>query len=297
MVLHYAVGGNFNSWMNKNYNNFNWLDKLVSLWNIIRGLNDIHQSQIVHRDFHTGNILLNIDVYDNDISDDSIYISDMGLCGEATNTDESNVYGVMPYVAPEVLRGYSYTQSADVYSFGMIMYFVATRKQPFSNCAHDQCLALDICEGTRPEINVPEAPECYIDLMRRCWDSDPDNRPKADEIKELISLFIGSYRDNELRFKYYMKIDKDQQHYEIEKQFKEAEEYRILCLHENKISASFEEYEQLTSFEANSQSIFFEENEQTTHSQAIYTSRLLNPFTKDLSRYNDDECLECTIDD
>ncbi|GBB93357.1 hypothetical protein RclHR1_21550003 [Rhizophagus clarus] len=39
-------------------------------------------------------------------------------------------------------------------------------------------------------------------------------------------------------------------------------------------------------------------NEQITHSQAIYTSRLLNPFTKDLSRYNDDdELLECAIND
>jgi hypothetical protein len=33
----------------------------------------------------------------------------------------------MPYVVPEVLRGYPYTQAADVYSFGMIKYFVATR--------------------------------------------------------------------------------------------------------------------------------------------------------------------------
>jgi hypothetical protein len=49
------------------------------------------------------------------------------------------------------------------------------------------------------------------------WDSDPNSRPRVTEIKELISLLIGAYRDNELKFKYYMKIDKDQQHYEIEK--------------------------------------------------------------------------------
>ncbi|EXX75241.1 kinase-like domain-containing protein [Rhizophagus irregularis DAOM 181602=DAOM 197198] len=50
--------------------------------------------QIVHRDFHTGNILLNKD--DSPLLVDIIYISDMGLCGEVTNTDEANVYGVMP---------------------------------------------------------------------------------------------------------------------------------------------------------------------------------------------------------
>ena len=50
----------------------------------------------------------------------------------------------MPYVAPEVLRGKPYTQAADTYSFGMVMYFVATGKQPFADRTHDQYLALDI---------------------------------------------------------------------------------------------------------------------------------------------------------
>jgi serine/threonine protein kinase len=39
--------------------------------------------------------------------------------------------GLLPYVAPEILKGKLYTQAADIYSFGMIMYFVGTGKQPF----------------------------------------------------------------------------------------------------------------------------------------------------------------------
>ncbi|POG78620.1 kinase-like domain-containing protein [Rhizophagus irregularis DAOM 181602=DAOM 197198] len=89
----------------------------------------------------------------------------------------------MPYVAPEVLKGKPYTQEADIYSFGMIMYFVATGRQPFSNCVHDHYLVLDICrEGIRPEISESEAQKCYIDLMKRCWDSNLDNRPNATEV-------------------------------------------------------------------------------------------------------------------
>ena len=81
-------------------------------------------------------------------------ISDMGLCGEVGNTDgntdETKIHGVMPYVAPEVLRGKLYTQAADISSFGMIMYFIATGNQPFANCAHDEFLAISICDGNRP---------------------------------------------------------------------------------------------------------------------------------------------------
>ncbi|RIA79640.1 kinase-like domain-containing protein [Glomus cerebriforme] len=103
------------------------------------------------------------------------YAEDMGLCGEIgniDNIDNTKIYGVMPYVAPEVLRGKPYTQAADIYSFGMIMYFVATGRQPFANCAHDHHLVSDICKGNRPELNEPEAPKCYIDLMKQYWDSD-----------------------------------------------------------------------------------------------------------------------------
>ncbi|CAG8699271.1 1217_t:CDS:2, partial [Rhizophagus irregularis] len=36
---------------------------------------------------------------------------------------------------------------------------IATTKQPFANCAHDNILALNICNGIRPEINEKEAPK------------------------------------------------------------------------------------------------------------------------------------------
>ena len=99
----------------------------------------------------------------------------MGLCREAGNVDLTKIYGVMPYVAPEVLRGKPYTQAADIYSFGMVMYFVATYRQPFADCAHDQYLALSICNGIRPKITEKYVPKCYIDLMKKCWDPNPDN--------------------------------------------------------------------------------------------------------------------------
>ena len=105
-----------------------------SLIDIISGLKKIHEKNKVHRDFHIGNILLRG-------LDGVSYISDMGLCREVGNVDATKIYGVMPYVAPEVLRGKPYTQAADIYSFGMVMYFVATGRQPFTDHAHDQDLA------------------------------------------------------------------------------------------------------------------------------------------------------------
>uniref|UniRef100_U9UP95 Protein kinase domain-containing protein n=1 Tax=Rhizophagus irregularis (strain DAOM 181602 / DAOM 197198 / MUCL 43194) TaxID=747089 RepID=U9UP95_RHIID len=172
----------------------------------------------------------------------------MGLCGEVGNIDETKIYGVMPYVAPEVLRGNHYTQ-AD--SFGMVMYFVATGRQPFGNRAHDYDLALDICKGIGPEISEPEVPRCYIDLMKKCWDLDKNNRPDVFGLDKEITSFLVSYTMDLAILG------------EIKIQFEEAEEYRKANI------SSTENYQIVT------------------HPQAIYTSRLLNPITKDLPK-NDD---------
>ncbi|CAB5389099.1 unnamed protein product [Rhizophagus irregularis] len=243
--------GNFNNWINKNYEYFNWQDKLSVLDNIICGLKEIHQKKHIHHDFHTGNVLfLSEKIYN---FSNYISISDMGLFGEVGNKDETKIYGVMPYVAPEVLRGELYTQAADIYSLGMIMYFVATGRQPFYNRAHDHLLALDICKEVRPEINEPEAPSCYISLMKKCWDSDPNNRPNIIEVDDLITSF---YKSSGVDF---FLVENE----EIEMQFNEAEKYRKSNL------SSIKNYQA------------------ATHPQAIYVSRLLNPFTEDLPKYND----------
>ncbi|GBC10401.1 hypothetical protein RclHR1_00960018 [Rhizophagus clarus] len=250
IVLQYAEGGDFNNWINinDNYKFFNWKMKIQKLHCIANGLKEIHKNQLVHRDFHIRNILLSslsIETY--------IYISDMGLSGRIGDKDETNIYGVMPYQAPEVLRGKPYTQAADIYSFGMIMYFVATGRQPFKNCAHDHHLVLSICKGDRPEINESEAPKCYINLMKKWWDPNPNNRPDVTQLLgSLLSISTDSLYEAEIE---------------------EAENYRILHLP------------------------LLKEGTSTCHPQAIYTSRLLNPFTENLPKYIDDisECLDCTI--
>jgi serine/threonine protein kinase len=261
IVFQYAKGGNFNDWIRKNYKNFTWVNKLKTLSFIIDGLEAIHQEQLVHRDFHPGNILFKFHKRDHDASNlCNVCISDMGLCGEIGNTDKTKIYGVLPYVAPEVLYEKPYTQAADIYSFGMIMYFVATGIQPFANNAfNSRDLALSICIGARPEINDLKAPKCYVDLMKRCWDSNPGNRPKVTEIKELILLFQDAC-GQQYEFQ-------KQPYREIENQFREAEKYRRL---------------QLSSIE---------ESKQSTNHQ----SQLLNPHIKDLPKcegYHDNKSNE-----
>ncbi len=159
-----------------------WRDKLDILHDIISGLNEIHKQNLIHCDFHDGNILNNIGKF---------YISDLGLCRPIKSFfKKDEIYGVMPFIAPEILRGSTpYTPASDIYSFSMIMWEFTSGVSPFNGRAHDLQLSLDICKGERPEI-IENTPQYYIDLMKKCWNEDPSKRPSASEVLNIIKKWI-----------------------------------------------------------------------------------------------------------
>ena len=86
------------------------------------------------------------------------FISDFGFCKPADENSSNNVYGVMPYMAPEILRGKEYAKESDVYLLGIVMNEIISIVPPFNKESHDEHLALDICRGKRPKIRE-ETPE------------------------------------------------------------------------------------------------------------------------------------------
>ncbi|GES97126.1 kinase-like domain-containing protein [Rhizophagus clarus] len=60
---------------------------------------------------------------------------------------------------------------------------------PFKYEEHDFHLSISICEGERPGI-IENTPKCFVDLMEKCWDTDPENRPTIKELEYKISEWI-----------------------------------------------------------------------------------------------------------
>ena len=153
MVMQYAWKGSLRQHLNNNFNELTWGKKLWILRDTAWGLANIHDKKLTHRDFHCGNILSEI------FSGNFYYpaaITDLGLCkpaNEKSEKSEKRIYGVLPYVAPEVLRGKEYTQASDIYGFGIIAYEVFTGYPPYHDIDHDDSLAIRICNGQRPNSN------------------------------------------------------------------------------------------------------------------------------------------------
>ncbi|RIB26171.1 kinase-like domain-containing protein [Gigaspora rosea] len=188
MVMDYKKDGSLHDYLYKNFKRIKWEQKLDILYFAIKGLSEIHEAELMHKDFHSGNII---------ISEGVSYISDFGLCQNVSSKTEKQIFGVLPYVDPEVLRGKPYTQASDIYSFGIIMNQVAFGYKPYYDIPHDDDLAFKIaCNKIRPEINEKITPKIIVNLIKRCWSEKPSDRPTANEL--LDELFFYRQRDHEI---------------------------------------------------------------------------------------------------
>ncbi|GES87491.1 kinase-like domain-containing protein [Rhizophagus clarus] len=232
MVMAYAKNGSLRNYLDTNYNKLDWNYKFGYLQYLAFGLEHIHKNDLIHRDLHSGNVLV--------LS--YAKITDLGLCKPANYTisdnTKNNVYGILSYVAPEILRGQSYTKASDIYSLGIIMYEIISGLPPYHDKSHNENLAIKICKGLRPSFNI-KVPQSIVYLIKRCLDADPLNRPMIEEIKEIMSQW--RYGSNE----------------KLQRQIKKAEEIN------NKLPADI--------IPSTNLGISYK-----THSEAIYTSRLLN---------------------
>ena len=183
IVMQYANNGSLLSYLDQNINELTWKMKLYRLKDIAIYLYDIHRTGLVHCDLHGGNIV----VHDNtNTRETQSFICDLGL-SQSVNLRQQNstIRGVLPFIAPEVFHTCKYTQKSDVYSFGSIMYLIATGEPPFRDRQFDRDLVCNIMDGLRP--SMPDsAPEEYKKLAERCCDADPDKRPDAETLKDLI---------------------------------------------------------------------------------------------------------------
>ncbi|GBC39519.2 kinase-like domain-containing protein [Rhizophagus irregularis DAOM 181602=DAOM 197198] len=190
LIMEYANGGNLHNYLQENFRNITWEMKLNILSYIARGLTIIHRRNFIHRDFHSGNILLE----KTGQIDQRWIIGDLGLSQSANSTLLNNeIYGVMPYIAPEIFKGATFSKESDIYSMGMIMWELTTGCKPFASIRHDANLVYEIIDGERPEI-THDTPECFANLMKSCWDSNPAERPSALEVaKALHSIEVSNF--------------------------------------------------------------------------------------------------------
>jgi len=147
---------------------------------------------IIHRDIKSLNILLNsIDVEDDVVAK----MTDFGTCVTSTKITARVVDNPL-WLAPEIMKGWEYSPKADIYSYAMVLYEVASLNYPFDEFDHNTMPSVKverlITEGLRPSIPIQKTPEEFELLIRKCWVLNPCDRPSAAQIiKMLDQMFLN----------------------------------------------------------------------------------------------------------
>ncbi|KUF90612.1 serine/threonine-protein kinase drkD [Phytophthora nicotianae] len=171
-----------------------------SLWNVLRqdvvidlgkqygfardtalGMNYLHSFQppILHRDLKSPNLLVD--------SSYALKISDFGLARVRAHfqTMTGNC-GTTQWMAPEVLAAEKYTEKADVFSYGVVVWETVTRQCPYEGLTQIQAALGVLNNNLRP--TVPEnCPPLFKKLMTQCWVSSPEQRPSFEAVLEILN--------------------------------------------------------------------------------------------------------------
>jgi len=159
-----------------------WKERIQMATDIARGMTYLHNMEppMVHRDLKTGNCL--VDEYRR------VKISDFGTA-VTLNLMGTELVGTAAYMSPERLREEQSDEKTDVFSFGVILWELLTRKFPWEGLSNIQIVAR---AGFANELlAVPEqppkgCPPSYLNLILDCCDRYNSKRPSFETLLKLL---------------------------------------------------------------------------------------------------------------
>ncbi|XP_021957810.1 mitogen-activated protein kinase kinase kinase 7 [Folsomia candida] len=140
-------------------------------------LHDMQPKPLIHRDLKPPNLLL--------INGGTV----LKICDFGTACDKqtymTNSKGSAAWMAPEVFESNVYTEKCDIFSWGVILWEVLTRRKPFDDIGGPAFRIMwHVHKGNRPP-QIADCPPAIELLMTRCWDPNPNTRPSMRRINDV----------------------------------------------------------------------------------------------------------------
>ncbi len=184
-IMDYCSRGNLMSLLMDSSISLHWEKKKKMLEDVASGMQYLHHQDpvIIHRDLKSLNILID----ENWVAK----VSDFGLSRFKAPTVSEKMTGqagTYHWMAPEVINSQHYTEKADIYSFGIIMWEVSFRSIPYDGMQPVQIVAAVLGRRERPRI-PPGTPKRLAVLIQECWQHNPSLRPSFDEIFDRLVKF------------------------------------------------------------------------------------------------------------
>mgnify|MGYP003640367891 CR=1 FL=1 len=170
-----------------------WPLRLRLAMDMAKGMRYLHTRDppIIHRDLKTPNVLLKAtDVHAVALAK----VADFGLSQTLAAPTAGRVVTNPVWLAPEIMDKKPYTEKADVYSYGVMLWELVTQKDFFGECAFMSQIEEFVQEGQRPPI-PKECPAIFEELITACWAQHPFDRPSFISIVATLKNIIRKRAD------------------------------------------------------------------------------------------------------
>ncbi|XP_057501595.1 serine/threonine-protein kinase STY46-like [Actinidia eriantha] len=187
IITEYMSGGSVYDYLHKQKGTFKLPSLLRVAIDISKGMNYLHQNNIIHRDLKAANLLMN----ENDV----VKVADFGVARVKAQTGVMTAEtGTYRWMAPEVIEHKPYDHKADVFSFGIVLWELLTGKLPYEYLTPLQAAVGVVQKGLRPTIPKNTLPK-LAELLERCWQQEPTSRPDFSEIIDILRLIAKEVGD------------------------------------------------------------------------------------------------------
>ena len=179
LVLEYCGGGDLCSAL-RNATPPGFLGR-VSL-GVSAGMMHLHERGVLHRDLKSANVLLDTSAV--------VKITDFGLAASAPDDTRAGgkltaETGTYQWMAPEVCLHQQYSRSADVFSFGCVLFELVAHEPPFDDRSPLQAAVAVALNHERPTL-PSSLPAAVGELINACWLREADARPTFASIHAQI---------------------------------------------------------------------------------------------------------------
>lgn len=169
------------------------IEKCNVSYDIAAAVGHLHKNAIIYRDLSPDNIGFDVR--------GEVKIFDFGLAKELlpTSKQEDGNYkltgytGSLRYMAPEVVLCKPYNESADVFSFGILLWQIISCVTPYQGFSVKMYESLVVEKGFRPDdpkAKIDSWPKELKKLMTSCWSSNTKARPTLEDARATLRNFI-----------------------------------------------------------------------------------------------------------
>jgi serine/threonine protein kinase len=168
---------------------------------IARILAEVHRAGVIHKDICPANLLIHPHTHQPTLIDFNTAV--MLAHGQATTDGEGDIVCTWAYMSPEQTGriGRSPDQRSDLYSLGVTLYELLTRRRPFEaedllELVHDHLVRVPAA----PSSLNPALPATLSDLVMRLLEKEPDRRyQSADGLAQDLERIYTALREGRLR--------------------------------------------------------------------------------------------------